>query len=83
MLQQEEVSSNFCVLISKRSVHLQVRSSQYGGTLRALNGYPSIPGPALVDAVDHALRRVCYYLVEGEACSLYICSLFIEMPWQI
>jgi len=45
---------------------LQERSSQYGGSLRALNGYPISPGPALVDAVDHALRRVCHHLINGE-----------------
>ncbi len=54
---------------------IQVRSSQYGGTLRAMNGYPSIPGPALVDAVDHALRRVCFYLVEGKTLSEHPDSL--------
>lgn len=42
-----------------------MRSNQYGGTLRALNGYPLSPGPALVEAVDHALRRVCHQLLNG------------------
>lgn len=46
-------------------VLLQVRSNQYGGTLRAFNGYPLTPGPALVQAVDHALRRVCHQLIHG------------------
>lgn len=53
---------------------MQVRSSQYGGTIRAFNGYPSAPGPALLDAVDHALRRVCHFLIEGELLSNTPCK---------
>lgn len=48
-----------------RNLCLQVRSSQYGGTVSAVNGYPTKAGPALVGAIDHALRRVCHQLIYG------------------
>ena len=39
--------------------------------MAAVNGYPTSPGPALVDAVDHALRRVCHQLIYGVALSTF------------
>ena len=55
----------FGLQVQARLFAVQVRTSQYGGTQLAVNGYALAPGPALVKAVDHALRRVCHQLITG------------------
>lgn len=47
------------------------RTSLYGGTIFAVNGYPPIPSPAVVKAVDYSLRRVATYLLTGRCSPLW------------
>ncbi|KAK9829557.1 hypothetical protein WJX72_006479 [[Myrmecia] bisecta] len=51
--------------IMKNTGIVRGRTSSYGGTLSTVNGYASQPSAAMAAAVDHALRRVCNYLIHG------------------
>ena len=42
------------------------RTSPYGSTMTAANGYEATPKYATLRAVDFHLRRVCQYLLTGE-----------------
>ncbi|KAK9821450.1 hypothetical protein WJX81_000353 [Elliptochloris bilobata] len=51
--------------ILEKSGIVRPGSSQYGGTLIGVNGYPLEPPAAMVAAVEFALRRVASWLVDG------------------
>lgn len=71
-----KVTANHEVIIDdilNNSGIVRNRTSLYGGTIFAVNGYPPIPSPAVVKAVDYTLRRVATYLLTGERSA--VCPL--------
>eukprot|EP00884_Botryococcus_braunii_P008653 jgi/Botrbrau1/1778/Bobra.0217s0033.1 len=69
-----KITANHEVIVDdilENSGIVRSRTSLYGGTIFAVNGYPPSPSPAVVKAVDYSLRRIASYLLTGDAGSPY------------